>query len=367
MGGMFFLFIPGIFIVIYLSMAAFELIIGNKKVIPAMVGSYQIILQHFGSIFLRYLALFLPYFLVFGILPEILSESDSVAASIFNLVLIIAGNLFSIFTVAYTVELYKEASNKTDYSKTVSLVWMWIVAILGWIIISLGGYLVVKYVLPEAKSAITQEFSQKKETEQPNLAYTSSGCGLSIPVPSTTDTYKTKERKWIFEELPMDKNSFYMLDNDVYPHSIVLGSFLGYKETDKRLGGKSFTVGYPGINVFCIDNTKELTFNEFISAVQTSKGIQAETKGNVSFDGLDFQLVQFNGTDENEREFTDSVYLGVSNDGSRLIAIRVWNAAGSEEYQEIESTLDTDLSTILDNIKSRDISSKVIDLAKPQL
>ncbi len=119
--------------------------------------------------------------------------------------------------------------------------------------------------------------------------------------------------------------------------------------------------------MFCIDNTKELTFDEFISAVQTSKGIQAETKGNVSFDGLDFQLVQFNGTDENEREFTDSVYLGVSNDGSRLIAIRVWNAAGSEEYQEIESTLDTDLSTILDNIKSRDISSKVIDLAKPQL
>lgn len=79
---------------------------------------------------------------------------------------------------------------------------------------------------------VIQDNLQENQTKDKEkiLSYAPSSCGLTIPIPKGTDTIDGKDRKWLFEEVPLASSSFYVLDTDVYSTKEVQGVFLGYKD-----------------------------------------------------------------------------------------------------------------------------------------
>ncbi|RVU84676.1 hypothetical protein EOL70_10500 [Leucothrix sargassi] len=105
--GMMFFIIPGVFFAVRLAFAEFELLFNQASPFTAMKKSFSMTSSHFGLIFRGYLiiflALFLPYYILSGIVPFAVASFLSI---MFSITLYIAMTVF-----AYRVyELVKDES-----------------------------------------------------------------------------------------------------------------------------------------------------------------------------------------------------------------------------------------------------------------
>jgi uncharacterized RDD family membrane protein YckC len=213
---------------------------------------------------------------------------------------------------------------------------------------------------PTNQKAVTESMLQenlKKNQEQDAskiLSFAPSSCGLTVPIPKSTDTYKGKERKWLFEEVPLDTASFYVLDKDVFPVKEVLGSFLGYKDASSRLGGKSFSVAFPGLNIYCVNNTNSYTLDEYVSLSLANKNHTVITKKVTYWGNVELMGISLQGKDASGKEFIDSAYLGVTQGAdSKLLYIRMWGVADDDPNKTV---INEDLDVIVRNLKYRNAS-----------
>jgi|GEM_PF-1365152 len=125
--------VPGVIVGIFLSFFSYVVIIDKKRGISALKMSAGIIQQSFGEIFSRILLLILGYFGILIVLSIFSSFSDTVAAlvSLIQLILQLGAGAYA---SAYLYLIYKQARASFDESKPVSITWMWIVSGSGWVI-----------------------------------------------------------------------------------------------------------------------------------------------------------------------------------------------------------------------------------------
>jgi len=149
-GGMFVFLFLGILFAIFFMFVTYEVILGNKKSMAALRGSMSIVKQNFWDVVGRGLVLFLLGIaiqiprLIFQILPAALSGSDSSGSAIFagvlnmliTLVYIVVSILWGWFAMVYTLNLYKHAKAATKADQPVSLMWIVIVAVIGYVIMA---------------------------------------------------------------------------------------------------------------------------------------------------------------------------------------------------------------------------------------
>lgn len=128
-GGMGLLFIPGIAIGILLSFAMYEVIFHNVGVGQAIKNSATIVSRNFGAIAARWLVA-MAISLVLGFVMGKLTQH-----SLLNLVGVVANILVSWFFLAYWYQVYKEARKQTDLKSSTSITWVYVVAIVGWVVI----------------------------------------------------------------------------------------------------------------------------------------------------------------------------------------------------------------------------------------
>ncbi|MBI2337853.1 tetratricopeptide repeat protein [Candidatus Daviesbacteria bacterium] len=166
-GAVFVLILPALLFAFLLVFVQYEVILNNQKWTAAIKRSVTVVSHHFGAIFLRLLLLWLigiGFFVFSSILQNILPKDSSWAVSIisffFNL-------LFGWFSLAYSITLYKQAKSGMEQEKGKGIAWMWIVAIIGWLIaIGLG---VVTYKV--MSSGFFNELSKKSTiTNSPGLS-----------------------------------------------------------------------------------------------------------------------------------------------------------------------------------------------------
>lgn len=134
LGGFFLFIIPGILISILFSFVQFEVILNNQTGISSLKRSVAIISHNFGAIFIRFLLLFL------------IATGVTIVVSIFNNIMPpdskwligILSFLFNMgwgwFTLSFSVNLYKQVRFTLDNNQVGNIVWIWIVALLGWLI-----------------------------------------------------------------------------------------------------------------------------------------------------------------------------------------------------------------------------------------
>jgi hypothetical protein len=132
--GNFFLFVvPGIVAGVLLSLTSFEVMLNNKRGTTALKGSATIINQHFGYLLVKVLAI-IGIQIVFQLGVYLLQQGGESLEMVLGLYNIIGGLFINWFSLIYAIELYKEVRNKTDWNKQISITWMGITSLLGWVL-----------------------------------------------------------------------------------------------------------------------------------------------------------------------------------------------------------------------------------------
>jgi len=143
-GGMMFFMIPGIIISFLCMFALLEVVFEKKWPLAAVKGSYQVVSTHFGEIFVRMLAFIFIYIALVMVVPNLISQVDEGLGAFISLIL---NTVFGWYGIVFSITLYKQAQVRTDFSKRVSMAWVWIMAVLGWLMfvpLTLGALALIK-------------------------------------------------------------------------------------------------------------------------------------------------------------------------------------------------------------------------------
>jgi len=139
-GGAIILLIPGILFSILLTFASYLVVIDNISPLQAMRKSVYIVSKNFGAIFVRLLVLFLIGFAGSLIISLITGQDGNLTGNILSFVFNL---LFGWFSVAFTYSLFQEAKKMAGEGSG-KLIWMAVVALIGWLLIGGGGYLIFR-------------------------------------------------------------------------------------------------------------------------------------------------------------------------------------------------------------------------------
>lgn len=254
---------------------------------------------------------------------------------------------------------------KTDKSPRTGLaIFILILSIIGFIIVMVINYKTTPHKTEVQKTTgqtteVTADRSlqPQKGDEAKILSYAPASCGLSVPVPKTQDTKDGKPRKWVYEELEADANAradnFIVLDSDTYSfaNSRVLLSNISYKNPQQIIGKNETSLAYTGINIWCTDNYKNLSLEEFKSLALLNKQLSVtENGGNFKWGEVDVVAVFAAGTLKDGFQLKQPGYIGVTKDGKKLLYMRLW---GADLKDPIYDKLSEDIKLITRNLKYR--------------
>lgn len=165
LGGLFLFFVPGLIIAFFLIFIPYEIILADKKVIPAIKSSVTMVKRNFKEVLFKVIALVLPIVVIIEIFDGILNEPNSSEVSpIFNLITYIIG----VFGMVYIYRLYKQIKAKSGESKQISLKWLVLTSTIGWgmFILMISAFIQLSKVL--LNSSI-ENFNNQVPIEQTKL------------------------------------------------------------------------------------------------------------------------------------------------------------------------------------------------------
>ncbi|NMC35801.1 hypothetical protein GYA49_02035 [Candidatus Beckwithbacteria bacterium] len=361
LGGLFLFIIPVLIFGLMLMFVPYEVALSGKSLFKAINGSLKITIQHFGEILVRWLVMVGIVLGIMIFLPLLLEAVNKNLGLMFRFIMIFGNMLVSWYFMAYSVTLYKDAKEKTDWTKKTNTIWVWLIAIFGWIMaVTLGIllYNTIQSKIPDIEKLIQNkekiENLEQKEAER-ITSYIPSACGLSVPVTNTSDTYEGKDRKWIFKEYPLKPEAFITLDQNVLPHEVAWGSFLFYKSQDDESGIN------PGFEIICVDNTKSLTQEDYLALALANKDYEVSHEDSLKWGEVPLDLVYVKGTNSEGEEFRDVQYVGLSKDEKKLFLIKWWGV-DEEKFATISAQLDEDMLMMRKNLKYRDVNETISDL-----
>ncbi|MCL4375126.1 hypothetical protein M1523_04690 [Patescibacteria group bacterium] len=366
LGSLALFFLPVLIVSCLLAYVNFAVILENKRYLQAIKSSVQTVGQHFGEIVVRFLIYWLIYVGIAILVPGLVRKLDPQTTASVAILSFVVNYLLGWFGMAFSLTLYRQAKAVTDPSRPANLTWILIVTVLGWIIIALVSFAGYQGASRLIKSGRWQSMFNRAATNRSKtnaiMALAPSACGLSIPVPATTATSEGKLRKWLYEEIPLDKNNFYVLDSDVFPVDYVLGSIISFKSEVAQAENGQYNLGYPGLNVFCVDNNKGLTLEEYKSLALANKHFTVTVQKDMHWGEVTVVPVLVEGKFK-DQPLQEPAFLAVSQDGSRLLYIRIWSATKSDP---LAKTITQDIQTILDNLKYRSAKGKLNEMTFAQ-
>lgn len=141
LGGFFVFIIPAILFGFFFIFSTYEVILGDTNGTEALKRSYHIVSKMFFEVLGRFLLLvgiYILYWIFFTILTMLSLLAGDKVSSILYLIVTIANYIvsfgLSFFTASYIITLYKQAKTAVSPSEKVSIKWVWIVSIIGWVI-----------------------------------------------------------------------------------------------------------------------------------------------------------------------------------------------------------------------------------------
>ncbi|MBP9719537.1 MAG: hypothetical protein KBD46_03630 [Candidatus Levybacteria bacterium] len=336
--GSFFVFVfPAMLFGFFLMFAQYEIIINNQGAIASLKRSTLMVTRHFGGILGRVLLFWLLTVCVLQIIPSVIMQIDSTTGAYIMLLTIPLQVFFMWFGIAYAITLYKQARGGLEAERGSSMWWMWLVALLGWIIFAgvvYGGY---KMMTSEQMRAMMASMTADKNAvqQEEKLTFVPSSCGLEVTLPKTKDTYKGQKRQWVLDEVRVSKENFKALSPQNTPIDNPQTTYVWYKDPNEKILDENgdYYLTFPGIDIMCIDNTRGLTLDTYKGLVLANSGItvkESEEKPYRTKNGVILEFVLLQGKGSDGKAFEDPAYLGVSKDGKKLFYIRFWPAVGKD-------------------------------------
>jgi hypothetical protein len=131
-GGTALLVIPGLLIAFFFTFVTYEIVVEGKSGTMALQRSYFMVKNNFWEVLGRLVIVALSIVIVSSVLKRF-ADGDSL--------LTLVQFLFSLFASwyarAYAFILYKEVRAKTVFPEQISIQWIWVVSIVGWVVILL--------------------------------------------------------------------------------------------------------------------------------------------------------------------------------------------------------------------------------------
>lgn len=144
-GALFVFLLPALLFYFLLSFVQYEVILNNQRWMGAIKSSVTIVSKHFGAILIRLILLILIY-LGYTVITNLLSKIGSDTAILVGIISFIINLLLGWFSLAYTITLYKQAKTGLEQEKGKGIAWMWVVAIIGWLIAIGLGFVTYKTI-----------------------------------------------------------------------------------------------------------------------------------------------------------------------------------------------------------------------------
>ncbi len=138
MGGLIVFIIPGILFGILLSFASYFVILDNLSPFEAIKKSVYVVSKNFSAVFIRMTALFAVSFIV-GIIFNILNSQEGTITILTGIGSFVFNLLFGWVSVAFMMFTFQEAKRMAGEGRG-KITWMIGIALLGWIILLVGGY-----------------------------------------------------------------------------------------------------------------------------------------------------------------------------------------------------------------------------------
>lgn len=133
LGGFFLFIFPAVVFSFLFMFAVYEVILNDKRFFGAIRRSVLLVSRRFGPIFARVIIFIAAYVFLVGIIPSLLRGSGS-SGNIFVSIFVLLINFFAgYFSVCYYITLYKQARVGLEKEEGGSYWWIWVIAILGWI------------------------------------------------------------------------------------------------------------------------------------------------------------------------------------------------------------------------------------------
>ncbi len=168
-GGLFLFFLPYILIMVLFSFYTYVVVLEKKTGMEALRLSASMVYQNFWGILGRQVLLGVVYLLVYIGVSALFSGNEN-NESLGTILQMVLSSLLNMYMVAYTYILYQHARN-VYISKPVSFAWIWIVAIVGWVIaagIGVVGYYAVQ-AMQEKSIKMMYDNQKQLQDEQDEL------------------------------------------------------------------------------------------------------------------------------------------------------------------------------------------------------
>lgn len=161
-GSVLFIF-PALMFYFFFLFVNYEVILNNQSFLNALKRSVLLVSRRFGEILIRILILVGITILLTVLIPNLLRKIDPDTYLLIALWSVLLNVLLGWFSLAFTLQLYKQSQEGLENEKLPSLSIFWIVAILGWILAVILLILGIKIAL----SSSTQKFFQKQFAPTP--------------------------------------------------------------------------------------------------------------------------------------------------------------------------------------------------------
>lgn len=146
-GSMTLFVVPGIFVSILLSFSLFAVVLDNKTPFQAIKKSAYVIQENFWQLLLHWVVLFIVYIGVAFIVPNFITNAAPQLRGLVTLASFIVNIILGWYMITYNVLLYKKLAKDPGEK---SITWIWIVAILGWMLMFVVGSTVLRVVTSPA-------------------------------------------------------------------------------------------------------------------------------------------------------------------------------------------------------------------------
>jgi len=140
-GGLSLFVLPGIIISILFSFTTYEIVLGQQTVQHALKRSYLMVKNNFWAVVGRVLLVEIGAQIILNIFKRI-APGDV----LFVIVYVLLSLLLGWYIQSYLFLLYKQIHKTVDFSRPVSLRWVWIVSSIGWVVLILIGISVITFL-----------------------------------------------------------------------------------------------------------------------------------------------------------------------------------------------------------------------------
>lgn len=132
--GAFFVFIlPAVLFYFLLIFVQLEVVLNNQRWLGAVKRSVLLVSRHFGAILIRLIVLFLIY-IAYTILVNLISKIGPETQMLVGIISFLINLLLGWFALSYQITLYKQARVGLENQEGKSIIWMWIVSVIGLLI-----------------------------------------------------------------------------------------------------------------------------------------------------------------------------------------------------------------------------------------